>query len=153
MKKIFIVLLLFSASITATAQEAKWFTDANEAATIAIKTKKPLLFFFTGSDWCGWCIKLQKEVLLTPEFVKWAEKNVVLVELDFPKRKALSPELTKQNNDLQQMFAVRGYPTIWFVQPSKKDGKVAFEQLGSTGYVAGGPQKWIEGAESIIKKK
>ena len=111
------------------------------------------MLFFTGSDWCGWCIRLQKEVFKTPEFVKWANENVTLVELDFPRRKQLEPNLAAQNKNLEQMFAIRGYPTVWFVTPSLSDGKISFNRLGSTGYVAGGPDAWLTGTNQIIGKK
>ena len=109
--------------------------------------------FFTGSDWCGWCIRLQNEVLKKPEFAAWAKENVVLLELDYPRRTPQLPEIQKQNMELQQMFEVRGYPTIWFSNPSKKDGQTNLEKLGSTGYVAGGPEKWLETANQILNKK
>jgi protein disulfide-isomerase len=153
MKKIAIVVLLILGSITTGAQELKWETNLEQASQIAIKTKKPLLLFFTGSDWCGWCIRLQNEVLKKPEFAAWAKENVVLVELDFPRRTPQLPEIQKQNMELQQIFEVRGYPTIWLANPTKKDGKTNLEKLGSTGYVAGGPAKWLETANQILSKK
>lgn len=153
MKKVFLTLFLVLGSLTINAQELTWQTDINKAMEISKKTKKPLLLFFTGSDWCGWCIRLQKEVLKTPEFAKWAKDNVVLVELDFPRRAQQSPELVKQNMELQQVLGVRGYPTVWFVNASKKDGKVNLEQIGSTGYVAGGPTVWLDGANKILANK
>lgn len=129
-----------------------WTSNVMEAVDKSISEKKPMLLFFTGSDWCGWCKKLQAEVFERPEFAEWAAKNVILVELDFPRRTPLSPELQQQNNELQQMFAVRGYPTIWLVNPSKEDNNVNFAKLGSTGYVAGGPGPWIATAEQILLK-
>jgi len=113
-----------------------------------------MMLFFTGSDWCGWCHKLQKEVFYQEEFVKWAKDNVVLVEVDFPRNKVQSDEIRQQNNLLQQQFSVRGYPTVWFVKPEKsKEGKVNLAQLGQTGYVAGGAKNWVDGAVSIINGK
>lgn len=153
MKKVILTLFLILGSLTINAQELTWQTDINKAMEISKKTKKPLLLFFTGSDWCGWCIRLQKEVLKTPEFAKWAKDKVVLVELDFPRRTQQSPELVKQNMELQQVLGVRGYPTVWFVNASKKDGKVNLEQIGSTGYVAGGPSVWLDGANKILANK
>lgn len=153
MKKVILTLFLVLGSLTINAQELTWQTDINKAMEISKKTKKPLLLFFTGSDWCGWCIRLQKEVLKTPEFAKWAKDNVVLVELDFPRRAQQSPELVKQNMELQQVLGVRGYPTVWFVNASKKEGKVNLEQIGSTGYVAGGPSVWLDGANKILANK
>lgn len=154
MKKIFVTLLIVFSSFAIQAQDGlTWHNDINKAIAISETTKKPLLMFFTGSDWCGWCIRLQKEVLKTPDFAAWAKDNVVLVELDFPRRTPQLPEIQKQNMELQQFFGIQGYPTVWFVNASVKEGKTNFEKLGSTGYVAGGPAVWIAGADGIIKKK
>jgi len=153
MKKLALTLFLVLGSMTIQAQELTWQTDMNKAMELSKKEKKPLLLFFTGSDWCGWCMRLQKEVMKTPEFTKWAADNVILVELDFPRSTPQSPEIKKQNMELQQTFAIQGYPTVWFVNASKKDGKINLEKLGSTGYVAGGPSAWLAGANQILSKK
>lgn len=155
MKKIALTLFLVLGSLTIQSQELTWHSDINKAMEISKKSKKPLLLFFTGSDWCGWCIRLQKEVLKTPEFAAWAKDNVVLVELDFPRKTQLAPEIKTQNAALQQTFAVRGYPTIWLVNATKnkKDDKISYEQLGTTGYVAGGPTAWLAVADGFLKAK
>jgi thioredoxin-related protein len=153
MKKIVLTLFLVLGSFSIQAQEITWETDLSKAIEVSKKSKKPLLLFFTGSDWCGWCIRLQKEVLTTQEFTTWAKENVVLVELDFPRRTPQSPEIKKQNMELQQLFAVQGYPTVWIANVTQKDGKINFEQLGKTGYVAGGPTAWIAGANQILANK
>ena len=154
MKKYISILLLFL-SINVFSQEGdlEWHTDLNKAIEISIESEKPLFMFFTGSDWCGWCIRLQKEVFFKPDFVKWAKENLVLVELDFPRRKKLEESLKQQNENLRQMFAVRGYPTGWFVIPEIEENKVNFKRLGSQGYVAGGTKNWIDGANKILSKK
>ena len=130
-----------------------WHTDVNKAVNISVQTGKPLFFFFTGSDWCGWCKRLVKEVFVKEEFKSWATKNAILVELDFPRRTPISDDLKKQNRELGNMFGVRGYPTGWLVTPTIEDGKVNFNKLGSLGYVAGGPKAWIAGANKILKTK
>ncbi len=112
-----------------------------------------MLLFFTGSDWCGWCIRLQKEVLKTPEFTNWAKKNVVLVELDFPNSKQQSEKIKQQNNDLQQIFGIQGYPTVYFATAKLKNGKASYTGIGKTGYVAGGPSAWLNVADGILKTK
>ena len=139
-------------SETSNTENLVWQTDMKIATEMAKKQDKPLLLFFTGSDWCGWCIRLQKEVLKTPEFEAWAKEKVILVELDFPKRVEQSPEIKTQNAQLQQVFGIQGYPTVWFAKVGAKDGKVNLEQLGSTGYVAGGPSAWLTGANDIVAK-
>ena len=153
MKKVLIALLFILGSYAVEAQELVWNNNLKNSIEVFKKTKKPLLLFFTGSDWCGWCIRLQTEVFKTPEFVKWANENVILVELDFPRRTVLAQEITEQNNQLQQFFAVQGYPTVWFVNATETDGKINIDKLGSTGYLAGGPKVWLDTANGILKKK
>ncbi len=155
MKKILVIAFLTLTSMSIQAQEElTWHTDMSKATDISIKENKPMFLFFTGSDWCGWCIRLQKEVFKTPEFIKWAKENVVLVELDFPRKNEQTDAVKMQNAQLQRQLQVNGYPTVWFVSAVKTDeGKVNLTALGSTGYVAGGPEKWLEGANQIIKKK
>lgn len=152
MKKFLIIAVFFASSFMTQAQELKWYTDVSEAAKIALDDKKPLLFFFTGSDWCGWCHKLQRDVFAKPEFIKWASKKVILVELDFPKRTPQNEELRAQNQNMQQMFGVRGYPTIWLVQPVLQEGKkVNLDALGMLGY-ENNEKTWIEKANSFLAK-
>lgn len=153
MKKIFITVLLVMGSFAIQAQELKWETDINKAISVSNKSKKPLLLFFTGSDWCGWCIRLQKEVLKTPEFATWANKNVVLVELDYPRKTIQTETIKAQNAGLQESFGIQGFPTVYFATATLKNGKPSFTALGSTGYVAGGPAAWSSVAEGILKKK
>ena len=149
-----VVLLAFSLNGFAQQKELKWHTDVNKAINKSVQTGKPLLFFFTGSDWCGWCIKLQKAVFTKPEFGAWANKNVILVELDFPRRTPISDELKKQNRELANMFGVRGYPTVWFVTPKiESEGKVNFNRLGSQGATPLEVKGWISGASNILKNK
>lgn len=155
MKKILVIAFLTLTSMSIQAQEElTWHTDMSKATDISIKENKPMFLFFTGSDWCGWCIRLQKEVFKTPEFIKWAKENVVLVELDFPRKNNQTEEIKMQNAQLQQQLQVRGYPTVWFVSAAKTaEAKVNLTALGSTGYVAGGPKVWIDGANQIIQNK
>ncbi len=152
MKKILLSLLFVVASITTQAQEGlTWHTDLNKATEIARQEQKPLFLFFTGSDWCGWCIRLQNEVFKKPEFVTWAKEKVVLVELDFPRRTQQSDEIKLQNSQMQQMFAIQGYPSIRFVKPTIKDGKTNFEKIGEASYMAGGPSVWIPNANKALE--
>lgn len=162
MKKIvFLVVVFFSLftmhaqgkSDNAKASGLTWHTDVKEAMAVSNKENKPLLLFFTGSDWCGWCIKLQNEVLKTADFKKWAAENVVLVELDFPRKNLQTPEMQNQNNQILQAFGVQGFPTIHLAKAVQKDGQVNFQGLGSTGYVPGGPNAFLEVANGIIHTK
>jgi len=135
----------------------QWHTDLMKANEISIATKKPIFAFFTGSDWCGWCHKLQRDVFAKPAFVEWASKNVVLLELDFPRYKTLSQELAQQNQMLQQQLRVSGYPTIWLFYLSKDDAKnsININTLGSLGYPSGAEVgkeevKFLNSANSIL---
>ena len=142
------------------AEALEWHTDLMKVHELSAKSKKPIFAFFTGSDWCGWCIKLQNNVFSKPEFIEWAKKNVILLELDFPRGKQLSPELTQQNANMQQAFGVTGYPTVWIFTTNKnnKDKKFTIDSYGSLGYPAGSEPgkeqfKFIEDADKIIGSK
>jgi thioredoxin-related protein len=130
----------------AIAGEASWVTSFDDAVSTAKKDKKVVLADFTGSDWCGWCIKLRNEVFDTPEFKDWASKKCVLLELDFPKKKEQDAETKKKNKELATKYDVKGFPTIIFFDG---DGK----EIGRTGYVKGGPKAWIEKAEGVLGAK
>lgn len=108
---------------------------------------------FTGSDWCGWCIRLTNSVFSKPEFKTWASKNVILLELDFPRKFQLPQEIQLQNQSLQQAFKVRGYPTVHVFNLSKNaNGEFAIESLGQTGYKAS-VEEFTSGVDQMIKKK
>ena len=135
------------------AGEDSWETDLNKAITRSYETKKPIMLFFTGSDWCGWCIRLQNEVFRTETFTKWANENVILVELDFPRKKEQPQTIKDQNKQLQQMFAVQGYPTCHFVMPTPTDdGRINLASIGQNGYMAGGPDAWIAKVSEFLPK-
>jgi len=154
MKKILFTLfltVLISANVSAQ-EKLTWHTDINQALKIAIKENKKVMLFFTGSDWCGWCTKLQNEVFRTSDFEKWSD-DLVLVELDFPRRTPQDQNIKAQNRQLQSMFKVRGYPAVHFVNPEKlPDGKMNLNDLGKTGYVRGGAKKWLIVANGIVNK-
>lgn len=143
----------FSSILVQAQEELTWHTDMSKAVEISMQKEKPVLLFFTGSDWCGWCIRLQKEVLRTPEFATWAKDNVVLVELDYPRSKPQTNEIKLQNGQLQQIFGIQGYPTVFFSNVQESAGKINFQAIGNTGYVAGGPKAWLAVADGILKKK
>jgi thioredoxin-related protein len=92
--------------------ENGWLNDYKKAQQEATATNKFLLLDFTGSDWCSWCRKFNKEILSQPQFKDYARANLVLVEVDFPRAKPQSVELRKQNQELAQQYEVQGFPTI-----------------------------------------
>tara|TARA_Y200000002_G_scaffold199085_1_gene164306 strand:+ start:1082 stop:1570 length:489 start_codon:yes stop_codon:yes gene_type:complete len=153
MKKILIVCTLLIGSLNLYSQENDgWLLNFDKAAELSMKTGKPILANFTGSDWCGWCIRLKKEVFVTPAFNKWAKENVILLELDYPRRTPQTEEIKKQNRELQQFFKVRGYPTLHMFNVGIADGKTQITNLGKMGYLAGGPTPWIANANNYLKK-
>ena len=153
MKKLLVISLLFTSTIAFGQEKSKWYIDFEKAAQVSLQTGKPILADFTGSDWCGWCKKLKKEVFITTQFKDWADQNVVLLELDYPRKKQQDEKIKKQNRELQQIFQVRGYPTIHiFNVKVNTDNQLEFLPIGQTGYVAGGPTPWINNANSILKK-
>lgn len=127
------------------AAELNWLTDLPKAQEQAKKESKVVMLDFTGSDWCGWCIKLNKEVFSTTEFAEYAAKNVVLVEVDFPRRKAQSAEQKKANQALQEKYKIEGYPTLIILDAKGN-------QLGTMGYMRGGPKPFIEALDKLRKK-
>ncbi len=150
-KTIYLLFISAFLMLKGNAQDQVWHTDMNSAVQISVSENKPLLMFFTGSDWCGWCKRLQKEVFLTSDFKEWAKDNVVLVELDFPRRKKIDKNIQIQNHQLQNIFKVKGYPTIVFAMPENTEGKkINLNHKGSLGYVKGGAEKWLKTAKSII---
>ncbi len=117
------------------AKNEGWHVILEDAYAESKKTGKPIMANFTGSDWCGWCKRLDKSVFHQPGFAKWADENVVLLELDFPRRFKVPEAIAQQNRGLQQSFQVRGYPSIWLFDLDKDDtGKFNISALGKTGY-------------------
>lgn len=119
------------------ADKLEWGTDLAKAQAKAKAENKKVLINFTGSDWCGFCIKLDKEVFSTPEFQEYAAKNLVLVEADFPNSKTLPADLKAANAKLKEQHKVRGYPTLVLLG---SDGTKLGEVVG---YGGGGPKAVI----------
>ena len=135
------------------AEDNLWQTNFEESKAKAKAENKLLLVDFTGSDWCGWCIKLKEEVFGKKEFQTEAPKKFVLVELDFPRQKKLPDELKTQNEQLSKQYKVRGFPTILLLDA---EGQV----IARTGYRPDGPEKYVahltefvETHDSILKMR
>lgn len=138
---------ILALAVSAVSAGEGWLTDLEAAKKLAAQENKVILVDFTGSDWCGFCIKLKKEVFDKDEFKKFAEKNLVLVEIDFPRAKKQSDEVKKANKALQAEYKVEGFPTI-FVLDAK--GKKLEEFVG---YGGEGAAKYIEKLQNVIAKK
>ena len=124
---------------------AAWISSYSSAVAQSKLTGRPIMLVFTGSDWCPWCVRLTDEIFHTHKFARWSTQHVIKVEVDFPRNSQLPAELKKQNEQLlrQYGFHVKTYPTILFVDA---EGHV----LGKTGYVGGGPNKWINTANQFV---
>lgn len=138
---LFSLLLVFSLqgygqTDTYKAENEGWLVKIDEAYAESKKTGKPILANFTGSDWCGWCKRLTAAVFVKDDFKKWADENVILLELDYPRRKTLPDDIRNQNAQLQQAFKVRGFPTVWVFNLDKdaENGNFNIEGLGQTGF-------------------
>ena len=141
----FAAITLVSALSVASFAAEGWQVDFEKAKEQALAEKKVILMDFTGSDWCGWCIKLDKEVFSKKEFKDYAKENLILVTLDFPHEARQSKKLKEQNEALSKKYNVEGFPTIILVDAEGK-------KLGETGYQEGGPAKYVEHLKELLAK-
>ena len=169
-KKLSIICCLIFLTIATSQENNGWLTDYEEVYAKSVKENKPIMANFTVSDWCGWCKKLKKAVFDTEIFKAWAKKNVVLFELDYPRRSSQSEALKKQNRELQQTFRqfVRGYPTVLVFEIDrtyKEDGskdrdninllpstQLVMSGQGRLGYMPD-PTSFTKKADAIIQGK
>lgn len=141
-KKILFVLLFF---ITTAGYSQEWKHNLEEAKKEAAEQNKEILLVFSGSDWCGPCIKLDKNVWQSDAFKAESQKKWVLIKADFPKKKAdlLSPELTANNEKLAEKYDKEGdFPLVVLLD---KTGKV----IGKKGYVNISAEDYIMAIHSL----
>lgn len=124
--------------------QIKWYTNYSEAEAAAKKANKPLLLFFTGSDWCGWCKKMHQEVFSSPEFAQMVGNDFIFVDVDFPMNKKLPQQLQEQNNRLKHQYGVTGYPTVIILGPNGNF-------IAETGYRPGGGKAYAEYLKQLVK--
>ena len=148
-KSMIIVFLLFTGFFnyvcgnTGSSDSLNWHTNLEEAIQIAQEEHKTILVNFTGSDWCQWCKKLSAEVFTQSDFEKYANENLVLVKLDFPRSIEQTVETKMYNNNLAQRYGVRGFPTIILLNSS---GNL----INTTGYQPGGAASYVQHLRSLI---
>jgi protein disulfide-isomerase len=130
----------------AVAADAEWMTDFTAAKKEAAARKVPIVADFSGSDWCGWCKKLDAEVFSKEEFKTYAKESLVLLLLDFPANKKLPESTVKQNEELQKRFGIQGFPTVVLLDA---DGK----ELARTGYQPGGAAAYVEHLKKLLAGK
>ncbi|MBP7310054.1 MAG: thioredoxin family protein [Candidatus Cloacimonetes bacterium] len=129
-----------------TYETGTWITDYNNALAIAKEMNRPVLVNFTGSDWCSWCIKLNKEVFSLDAFQKYAKENLVLLKLDFPRSLPQTPEMKAANEKLRDQYGVQGYPTILLVDSEGTE-------INRTGYQPGGAEAYVKHLQSLLAAK
>lgn len=134
----FVMLTVSFMCITLTCHADIWMTDYDQALEKGIRENKPIFLLFTGSDWCGWCIKLEDQVFSEDEFEEYATEKLVCVKADFPRDNDQSEEVKKQNKRLQKKFDISGYPTVLILNPNNE------EIIAGTGYREGGPSKYVK---------
>lgn len=120
-----------------------WQTNFAQAASIAQRENKPLFLFFTGSDWCGWCKKLESEVLDTPQFAKDMGSDFVFVKIDFPMKNPLPEAQTQENTQLKHKYGISGFPTIVLLKPNQSF-------IAETGYRPGGAAAFAQHIRSLM---
>lgn len=125
-------------------QSIKWYKDYAQAAQAAAKEHKPILLFFTGSDWCGWCKKMHQEVFSSPDFSSQMGNSFVFVDVDFPMNQQLPPDLAQQNTQLKQKYGVTGYPTVIIL-----DSQGNF--IAETGYRPGGGKAYADYLKQLLQ--
>lgn len=124
-----------------------WMHDFEAAKKKAAAENKDLLVDFTGSDWCGWCIKLNEEVFQHDPFKKGIAENYILVELDYPRDKSKMDEATiAQNEKLQASYAIKGFPSILLMDAQGRP-------YAKTGYQKGGPEAYLKHLSEIQNNK
>ena len=145
MKKLFLLSCLVFVCRGPALAEPSWLTDYEAAKAKAKSDNKLVLLEFTGSDWCGYCKRMQAEIFSKPQFQDYAAKNLILVELDFPRAKPQSDTVRKQNMQLANEYDVEGFPTTIVLSP---DGKRVAHFFG---YLEGGPESLIAALEKLRK--
>ena len=142
------LIYLFSISLLLSTPTTTWFTHYPSAISQAKTEKKPVLMVFSGSDWCRPCIMMEKEVFETPVFQQYADSSLVLLKVDFPRKKKnlLSPEQQTHNDALAAKYNSQGhFPSIVLLST---DGTV----LAQTAYMKGGATSFIQYLETELQK-
>ena len=128
------------------AEPGKWTQDYDAALKVAAEKNLALMLNFTGSDWCGWCKIMDKQVFAEDEWGAYAKKNLMLVTLDFPRDKSIVPaKWVSRNNELKGKFGIRGYPSYVVLD---KDGETKLGQLGASREAT--PKSFIEKTDNVI---
>ena len=129
---------------SAPTSQIQWFTNYKQALQSAQKERKPILLFFTGSDWCGWCKKMHQEIFSSPDFAQAVGNSFVFVDIDFPMNKQLPADLAQQNTQLKQKYGVTGYPTVIILDANENF-------IAETGYRPGGGKAYADYLKQLLQ--
>lgn len=103
-------------------QVVKWEPTFKQAVIKAKKEKKPILIYFTGSDWCGPCITLDNELFHTSKFENLASENMILYMANFPRNTDLVTKANKKTNEeLSKRYHQSSFPTIIMINAKGKE--------------------------------
>lgn len=119
-----------------------WTTNYPGALAQAHKQDAKVFLYFTGSDWNGWCKRLDREILSTDQFMAYARQNLILVKIDFPRGIPQAEALKAQNAQLARQYKVTGFPTIIVLDRMGK-------QVGALGFQEGGPGPFVEAIDKF----
>lgn len=142
-----LIITLLSSSF-ALGQETQWHTNYDEALKKATADSRPILISFAGSDWCKPCIKLTREVFETENFLSYANENLVLLLLDFPrlKKNKLSKDQQTHNDKLAAKYNNKGeFPLVVVIDADEN-------MLVKSGYQSGGADSYIKFLEKNLNK-
>ena len=142
MKKISFIFILLLSSLS---YSQDWQTSYERSLNKAKKENKKIILVFQGSDWCGPCIKLSKEIWSSNYFINYSNKKFVMLQADFPRKKKnfLSDEQQKSNNLLAEKYNPNGYfPFVVIIDKNEN-------LLGEMGYKKTTPEDFIKIIESF----
>ncbi len=132
------------AAMAKTSTPAGWTDDYDAALKQAADENKLIIADFSGSDWCGWCQKLDEEVFSKEAFLQGVAEKYVLLFIDTPNDPSLlSKKASEQNPELVKKYAINGFPSVLVL-----DAKG--EVIARTGYLQGGPENYVKKLEKLI---
>lgn len=139
-----VMALCMGVAFAVRAGDGRWEDDFAKAKAEAAEKGRPILMDFTGSDWCPWCVRLDKEVFSKNDFKKYARENLVLFIADFPRGTKLPKKEAAQNKELAEKYGVRGFPTVLLVDATGKE-------IARTGYQEGGAEEYVKHLQELLK--
>lgn len=139
------LLLLMITFCNLQAKGIEWHKTIEDAMN-EVTEDKHVFVFFTGSDWCTWCHRLNQEVFDHKFFQDYVAENMEMVLLDFPRKTSQEPDQKAYNEEKMMQYGVRGFPSVIILD---NNGEVAMQ----LGYREGGPEAYVDYIESVLHWK